>query len=305
MLKAFAAALAPIVVLGRGLGDGTSQENAGEIELIPAGTTTGTSLKLYTYNMVNTGIDELHGDLSYTMTSKTGAMDNDIEMGFCFRPSAATGATASTKWDCQRVRTNVDPKNTNSDYQTKFDHLDLYWTGATPPSTPIPAAQLIKDDDSATVDDQGKNWKSVPGKSLKTSCTTVSTTDLKVWCKELNAHFVRNWSTSAATATPADQDLQLKAENKDQDFDVFGWITSNSKPDFTGTATLPRIGKILKTKFVYSKYLDEKAAAAKVAADKAAQAAADAAALARKNKRATSLTTYATALVATCYILAF
>ena len=51
---------------------------------------------------------------------------------------------------------------------------------------------------------------------------------------------------------------------------MFGWITSNSKPDFSGTATGSRIGKIVKTKFVYSKYLDEKAAAAKVAADKAA-----------------------------------
>jgi hypothetical protein len=203
MLKAFAAALAPIVVLGRGLGDGTSQDNAGEIELIPAGTITGTSLKLYTYNMNNAGTDELHGDLSYTMTSKTGAMDNDIEMGFCFRPSAATGATASTKWDCQRVRTLVDTKSTDvTVYPTKFDFLDQYWTGSTVPTT-IPT-NFVNDADSATVDDQGKNWKSVPGKSLKTACTTVSSTDLKVWCKELNAHFVRNWSTSAATATPAD-----------------------------------------------------------------------------------------------------
>ena len=47
MIKTFAAALAPIVVLARGTGDGSSQENAAEIELIPG------ALKLYTYNTLN------------------------------------------------------------------------------------------------------------------------------------------------------------------------------------------------------------------------------------------------------------
>ena len=60
MLKSFAAAIAPVVVLGRGNNDGTSAENAFEVELIPG------KLTLYTYNQDNAGTDEFHGDLTYT-----------------------------------------------------------------------------------------------------------------------------------------------------------------------------------------------------------------------------------------------
>ena len=63
MLKSFAAAIAPIVVLGRGENDGTSAENAYEVELIPG------FLTLYTYNQDNAGVDEFHGDLSYKTPS--------------------------------------------------------------------------------------------------------------------------------------------------------------------------------------------------------------------------------------------
>ena len=192
MIKTFAAALAPIVVLGRGNNTGTSQEDAAEIELIPAGSLTGTSLKLYTYNMNNAGTDELHGDLSYTCKTSNCALENNIEMGFCFRPSAATGAAPSTKWDCQRVRTVVNTKSTDEAYPTKFDLLDMSWVGATVPTTLPP---LISDSDSATIDDQSKNWKSIPAKSMKTGCAIVSSTNNNVWCKELNSHFVRDWVT--------------------------------------------------------------------------------------------------------------
>jgi hypothetical protein len=59
MLKSFAAALAPVIVLGRGTNDGTSADNAFETVLIPD------ALILYTYNVANDGVDEFHGDLSY------------------------------------------------------------------------------------------------------------------------------------------------------------------------------------------------------------------------------------------------
>jgi len=65
MFKNFAAALVPIVILGRGTNDGTSAENATEIELIP------NKLKLFTYNQNIAGIDVFRGDLSY----KTGSSD--------------------------------------------------------------------------------------------------------------------------------------------------------------------------------------------------------------------------------------
>jgi len=174
--------------------------------LIPAGTIAA-SLKLYTYNMNNAGTDELHGDLSYTCKTSSCALENNIEMGFCFRPSAATGATATTKWDCQRVRTVVNTKSTDTAYSTKFDLLDMSFVGATP-TTGTTLPKLISDSDSATIDDQSKNWKSIPGKSMKTGCAVVSSSNNNVWCKELNSHFVRDWVTSGTT----DQDLQLKAD---------------------------------------------------------------------------------------------
>ena len=89
MIKIFAKALAPIVVFSRGTGDGTSWENATEIELLSGGTSAvGTSLKLYIYNSFNGSTDELQGDLSYTMIYPVGAFNMYVEMGFCFRPTA-------------------------------------------------------------------------------------------------------------------------------------------------------------------------------------------------------------------------
>lgn len=66
MLKNFATALIPVFVLGRGNGDGTSAENATEIELIP------NKLRLYTYNQNISGVDVFQGDLSYTADSSAG-----------------------------------------------------------------------------------------------------------------------------------------------------------------------------------------------------------------------------------------
>ena len=68
MLKTFAAALSPILVLAADKGDGTgvNQANAGEIVLIPG------KLSLYTYNSLAnaataTPTDEFHGDLILTV----------------------------------------------------------------------------------------------------------------------------------------------------------------------------------------------------------------------------------------------
>ena len=86
-------------------------------------------------------------------------------------------------------------------------------------------------------------------------------------------------------------------------FDVFGYITSDPKADYTGSNFGTRMGKMLKTKFVFSEYLKLKQEY--IDKDAAAKAAAAAAAAAAKSKGAISLTTYAAALAATAYALSF
>jgi len=82
MLKTVYVAFAPLFAFGRGTGDGTSPENAYEIELLPG------SLKLFTYNINNAGTDELQGDLWYGTTSNAAQYSEFVEYGFCFRLSA-------------------------------------------------------------------------------------------------------------------------------------------------------------------------------------------------------------------------
>ena len=99
MLKKSAAAFSPILVLGRGTGDGNSFENAFEVELIPD------VLKLYTYNELSKdGItDEVHGNLWYGAPSAAASYSVNVEYGFCIKPSAIAHAgviRSTNKWDC-------------------------------------------------------------------------------------------------------------------------------------------------------------------------------------------------------------
>ena len=219
------------------------------------------------------------------MSSTTGAFNKYVEMGFCIRPAAVGTVTATNKWECQQVRTQIDPESTDTAiYPKQFDLVDMYWTSATVPTT-IPTA-FVEDTDFATFDDQSLNWKSVPEKNKKDTCSTISPTATTYWCKELNSHFVRNWATSAATATPADQDLQITAEMKS--FDVFGWMSSYTKAEYTGTPLTPRIGSMKSILLDFPSYSVQKAADIEAArvfelkqSEIKAQAAQEAAALAK------------------------
>lgn len=84
-------------------------------------------------------------------------------------------------------------------------------------------------------------------------------------------------------------------------FDVFGYITSDPEANYSGTNVGTRIGKVVKTKFVFSEYLKLK----QELIDKEAAAKAAAAAAAAKSKGAISLTTTVAALAATMYALSF
>ena len=146
MFKNFAAALVPMVVLGRGTNDGTSAENATEIELIP------NKLKLFTYNQNIAGIDVFRGDLSYKTDSSDGQYSEFVEYGFCFRPSAEGSALPSSNWDCMQARTQVNM----SKIATLFTVQDKRFSG-TPASGSSPFVS-IPDKDSKITEDASKNW---------------------------------------------------------------------------------------------------------------------------------------------------
>ena len=223
------------------------------------------------------------------MATNTGAFNMNVEMGFCFRLAATTGTIATTRWDCQQVRTTVDPKSQEKEYLTNFELVDMYWSSATVPTT-IPK-NFVKDSDWIS-NDQDKNWKAVSEMNSKTSCEAVIATGTTYWCKELNSHFVRNWVTTAASATPDNQDVQLTVAMKDQMFDVFGWMASYSTKDYTGTPLAPRIGTIKQTKFVFNAY---KTASEVTEAKRKADS---------FKKGAVSITTSAAVFAATVYVIA-
>ena len=105
MLRTLVAVILPLVVFGRGTGNGSSNENAAEIDLISG------VLRLFIYNQKGT-TDELHGDLWYAATAAT-AYNMYVEYGFCIRPSIVAPAAvtvAAKTWDCMQAQTNVDPE---------------------------------------------------------------------------------------------------------------------------------------------------------------------------------------------------
>ena len=114
MYKKFAAcSTISTVVVTRGIGDGSSMENASETWLIPG------QLMLASYNQFNTitGVDEFHGDLIVEagppaadgMTSPIVSYGMFLDYGFCFRPSAPDVTTPPIdSWDCMQVKTGVD-----------------------------------------------------------------------------------------------------------------------------------------------------------------------------------------------------
>ena len=151
MLKIFCAFIVPIFVIGRGIGDGSSYENAFEIELIP------NVLRLFTYNEKG-ATDELHGDLWYAATALT-AYNMYVEYGFCIRPSTVVPAavtTAASIWDCMLARTNVDPTLFAKDaaFATTFELQDR-WISAAPATGATTVVTKPDTDSSASL-----SWKS-------------------------------------------------------------------------------------------------------------------------------------------------
>ena len=127
MLNIFAASVLFAAVQAKGTGDGSSMQNAAEVELIPG------KLKLFTYNENNAGIDMLHGSLQYGRTANVD--ENKIE----FRRYVEYGACISLKniyaqWDCMQVRTTWDYNTVVNDPNNphRFTIKDKYFRGIPP-----------------------------------------------------------------------------------------------------------------------------------------------------------------------------
>lgn len=98
------AALLPIVLYARGDNNGTDQDNAYEATLVDNDQGT---LKLYTYNVDNDGVMELHGDLWLRYGSDESRQTGFARFGFCLeQPDTVDDGNM---WDCMRVSGQVDP----------------------------------------------------------------------------------------------------------------------------------------------------------------------------------------------------
>ena len=178
MIRYLIALVLVTVVLGRGNSDGSSRENAFEVELIDNENYT---LKLYSYNSRNEDngdVNELHGDIK--MVTKEGKSISDrLEYGWCLQMN-----DQDSMWDCMRIRTflNPDRASTNVAWASTFTIEDFH--------TRFPSGVLVPDTDVNILDNKDKNWLGIAGKSNK-SCTKIREFPefTFVSCNEINAHF--------------------------------------------------------------------------------------------------------------------
>ena len=97
MGRIFAPSILFAAVKARGTGDGSSVQNAAEVELIPG------RLKLWTYNENIAGIDTLRGNLWFGRTANFDDYKFEyrryVEYGACFR-QITSQTDIDAKWDC-------------------------------------------------------------------------------------------------------------------------------------------------------------------------------------------------------------
>ena len=149
MYKNFAASLIPAIAVTRGTGDGSSIDNASEVQLIP------NLLKLETFNKFNpiTMADEFHGNLIVGAVFPLN-YGKFVQYGFCARRSVPVSINPILNWDCINVRTGVDPAEltTTPSYASNFQVEDF--NGAQDTSGVL----INTDSDATTKTDPSKNW---------------------------------------------------------------------------------------------------------------------------------------------------
>merc|ERR1712014_290855 len=197
MFKTFSAAILAAVAIARGDGDGTSQANAEETQLIDDAKI---GLTLYSYNANNAGTQELHGDLE--VDGKATNLYENIVFGFCV-------GQETTGWDCLRAEAGVNATkiSTDSVYSTSFLTRDFY---------SAKAAISVLDEVPE------KSWIPVFDKSSK-KCTkkldAPGGAGEIVTCEKVNVHFYRNFATDSAA-----QDVQLALDKAGTEQKIMGFF---------------------------------------------------------------------------------
>ena len=196
------------MALARGDNSGNSKVNATETVLIDAASFT---ITLYTYNVDNNGTYVLEGDVELVSKTDKNILTNH-EYGWCIQQivneeseTEVEAAADTSFWDCMRVRTILNPflDRVDPTWKSTFTILDGYTTTIDDFTTSI---SFLPDTDFQTVDDQTKNWLSVPDGSSK-DCTYKAGRPpfIFVNCPLVNAHWVRNFTTDNP-----EQDIQLQ-----------------------------------------------------------------------------------------------
>lgn len=175
----------PIAVLAVGDGSGVSGDTAMTVVLLDDSDLT---ITLNMYNKKDT-TNEFHGDFSMAIKSK---QISNQEFGWCFKKASSS----STKWDCMRVRANVDPRKSDADeeYKQAFTIVDGF-TEDGPDSFDY---TNFTSDPLAPTRDSETNWASSNSKSYK-MCTEDENNPFPesygayVTCEKLNAHWFRKF----------------------------------------------------------------------------------------------------------------
>lgn len=230
MFKTFSAAILAAVAIARGDGDGTSQANAEETQLIDDAKI---GLTLYSYNANNAGTQEIHGDLE--LDGKTTNLYENIVFGFCI-------GQETTGWDCLRAEAGVNATkiSTDSVYSTSFLTRDFYSAKAA-----ISGLADMSADASILDEVPEKSWIPVFDKSSK-KCTkkfdAPGNAGEIVVCEKVNVHFYRNFATDSAA-----QDVQLSLDKAGTEQKVMGFFGDfkDSGNTQAGFVTPPILGAVI------------------------------------------------------------
>jgi len=246
-------------------------------------------LKLHLYNAKNGDTNEFHGEL---IMMDTDALSMFREMGFCMR---RTGT--SENWDCMRTRfatATAAMQEENPAVGSAYNIMDGYMVGDW--NSPF---YFSEDTDADITNDVTKNWRSIASKSSMTGCVADDTVATNYKCDKLVSHWYRNWTTTDG----ADLDAQLVDGDASVDFEVRGWFTTYSDPNWRSdkTSDVQSPAPVM-AKAVFEAYLTAPAEEVTVIEEDTPEEEDDDN---TADDGATNVTTFAATLMAAVYALAF
>ena len=164
------------------------------------------------------------------------------EIGWCYSKAGAD------VWDCQRVRDNGDSRQGADAKKVTIE--DGKFAG---PASTFKRASWVGDT-SVEVSD---NWVSSESKS-ETDCTIAANNALpvaigyaSVTCAKINHHWYKNFETS-----DKENDNQLTLDDAGVEYDIFGWMASFSRTDYS-TVQKEAVGAVTKFTPVSTQFKEE------------------------------------------------